>query len=223
MLLDVLALNGAPMRLTFVFAALLTAGHALAQEPFTAPSVVLATLQSETLIPRRTNATCETFLGSDEPADKRSICVSNSCGFGEAIFRVEASLVGNSVANGALRYRLSEWCEPAFPLTRDAVLVAVDAYDAAAGEHAFRYERTFQTEDGSRYFIPETITQIGGIELGTLAKPLEETLVYGDVADFAPGEIERLLSRGLVKAVDGALVAESGVFVADLVDVLQKR
>lgn len=196
--------------------------QATEQPPLVAPSIVLASLQSETLIPRRADLSCETFSGQTEQ-DSSAICISNSCGFGEAIFRVETLLVGSAPSNGALRYRLGEWCEPEFQLNRNVLLLAVDAYDAATGEHKFRFERSYQTQDGARYFVPESITEIDGLELRTLAKTLEEPLVYGDVLDTAPGEVERLLSIGFVKAVDGALVADSGVYVTDLVGALQKR
>ena len=82
-----------------------------------------------------------------------------------------------------LTYPLNEWCEPEFPLSRDLFLIAVDAYDAAAGEHEFRYERTFRAEDGGRYFVPELITEINGVELRVLARPLKDPLIYGAVAD----------------------------------------
>lgn len=193
-------------------------------EPLPAPSVLLATLQSETLIPKRTSRSCETFSGQDEELEQGEICISNICGFGEAVVLVDTPLAGDvGVSSGVLRYSLGEWCEPEFPLSRDLLLVAVDAYDAGTGEHDFRYERTFQTEDGQHYFVPELITEIEGIELRVLAKPLKEPLVYGATADSSPSEIEHLLSLGFVKVVDDTLVADTAVYVTDLIDALGDR
>ena len=193
------------------------------EEPLLAPSVVLATLQSEAFIPKRTAGSCETFSGEHESLSEDQICVSNSCGFGEATFRVDTLLVGSvRPTGGVLRYALNEWCEPEFPLSRDVLLVAVDVYDAAAGEHEFRYERTFRTEEGELYLVPDVITDINGIELRALAKPLDDPLVYGEVADWTPAETEHLLSVGFVKVVEGMLVADVGVYVVDLIDALEK-
>ena len=195
------------------------------EEPLPAFSVALATLQSEKLIPKRTSASCETFSGETKTLSEGHICISNSCGFGEAVLRVDTPLVGSisPTHDGVLRYSVGEWCQPEFPLSRDVLLIAVDAYDAGAGEHEFRYERTFLTEGGERYFIPDVITEINGIELRTLAKPLEDPVLYGAVADSTPGEMDPLLAAGFVKVIEGALVADSGVYVVDLIDALEKR
>jgi hypothetical protein len=193
------------------------------REPVAAPSVFLGVLQSETLIPRRHDS-CENIFGDVRTLSEGEICVSNSCGFGEALVRIKTPLFGNARgAYGVLRYELGEWCKPEFPLNRDVLLVVVDAYHAADGEHEFKYERTFETVNGRRYFIPEKITAINGIDLLALAKPLPEPLRFGKATELSGGGIDRLQSLGIVKVSEDSVVAEKGVYISDLVSALHNQ
>lgn len=188
-----------------------------AGEPLPASSLLLASLQSETLIPNR-HGGCESFFGVEQGA-AGELCVSESCGFGEAVLRVDRTLVGSVAGEqGVLRYALGEWCEPEFPLSGDPLLVAVDRYDADHGTHEFRFERTFQTERGDWYFVPQVITAIDGVDLTALAKPLPEPLVYGEVAEFADEEIAELEASGFVERSDDLVAALRGVYIDDLVE-----
>jgi hypothetical protein len=56
----------------------------------------------------------------------KSVCISNSCGCGEALVRVERSVVGAARPTVLARSRLGEWCESEFPLGEPILIRVAD-------------------------------------------------------------------------------------------------
>lgn len=91
-----------------------------------------------------------------------SICVSNSCGCGEAKIEVETVIVGASdVRSHTAPYRLGEWCMADFPLTADPILVRTQAGES-------QWSPLHRTPDGEIWFEAEAFETIAGVTISEL-------------------------------------------------------
>lgn len=177
---------------------------------FVAPLVFVGTLESETLI---NNAPRECAHGS-ERSDLDEVCISNACGIGEAVFKVEQILAGAyDGSRSVLRYTIGEWCEPEFFGAQDRLLVCVS--QAQDGRHSFRAQPIYPTAEGD-VILPYETPHLGNLELEPLFRPLSEAIPYLSVADLPRERIDVLVSDGRL-ILDGETAgATQGVFLTDL-------
>jgi hypothetical protein len=140
--------------------------------PFDAPIIFLGSLEEETIFEQ---STCEPPPWEKSAAvgpstdSTHTICVSNSCGYSEAVLRIDRVLAGTFAADeGILRYEVGEWCQSEFRGGSGSVLICIYQTD---GLHRFRSEPTYETDDGEVILL-ESIEQIGQVPLASLLRPL---------------------------------------------------
>lgn len=101
------------------------------------------------------------------PANSRGksleeICVSNSCGCGEATLAVHQTVIGEvQSATFVAPYRLGEWCAASFPLNHDLILVSTSNGDS-------RWSPAKLEPSGDISFEVTPFESIGGVRASSL-------------------------------------------------------
>ena len=136
-----------------------------------APSVVLADefvaighVTEISLLPEgsdRCTVTCPVHT-SDLPNGNRLICLSTSCGCGEAHIKIDRVLLGKSPPTVVFKHRLGQWCESAFPLTGLPVLIRIP------DDQSPSWSALHTTDSGDLGFEPAEFTQIGSVLVSDL-------------------------------------------------------
>ena len=109
----------------------------------------------------RCPAACPVQVG-DLPEGNRLICVSNSCGCGEAHIKIDRVLLGKVTPTVVVKHRLGEWCESAFPLTGLSVLIQLKDSQSPS------WSGLHPLDTGDLGFDPEEFTKIGSVVLSDL-------------------------------------------------------
>jgi hypothetical protein len=90
------------------------------------------------------------------------LCVSNSCGCGEATISVHQVVIGDvASATFIAPYRLGEWCSAGFPLNDELILVST-----SNGES--RWSSAALEPSGEVSFEVEPFESIGGVSVSIL-------------------------------------------------------
>jgi len=90
------------------------------------------------------------------------LCISNSCGCGEATIEVEAVVVGTSgMRSHTAPYRLGEWCSADFPLDGEPIIVRTAHGDS-------QWSAVHRTADGEVWFEVAPFDSIAGIPVAEL-------------------------------------------------------
>lgn len=127
-----------------------------------AETVVVGHVTEITLLPEghaRCPARCPA-LSSSESLD--GMCVSNSCGCGEATIAVH-EVVSGSVTSPTYvaTYRLGEWCAAEFPLSQELILVS-------DSDSQTRWSPAEREPSGEIWFEVEPFERIAGIRASSL-------------------------------------------------------
>jgi hypothetical protein len=122
--------------------------------------VVLGRVSEIALLPEghaRCDPKCPIPVGSTE-----LVCISNSCGCGEAIIEVEAVIVGSpGLRSHTAPYRLGEWCTADFPLDGEPIIVRTQAGES-------QWSAVHRTPDGEVWFEVAPFETIAGVAISDL-------------------------------------------------------
>ena len=149
--------------------------------PAPSNAVFIATLQSETLTPRKDSSLCdETFSRGGYTSQKNEICISNSCGWSEATLQVTGRIVGSVTERVRLRSSVGEWCRPIFFGQHfDPILVVTGAQDPIVEGVAFEIYPLFAVGGDELAFVPPLSTRspllldnLLSVQLESLLKPI---------------------------------------------------
>ena len=92
-----------------------------------------------------------------------TVCISNSCGCGEAVVRIERVLLGPNQPTSVVKYRLGEWCETEFSLANPMVLLRI------SDDHSPQWSELSEIENSSDLgFETSAFTFIGNVEVRKL-------------------------------------------------------
>ena len=122
--------------------------------------VVLGRVREIALLPEghaRCDPKCPISVGSTE-----LVCISNSCGCGEAVMEVEAVIVGDpGMTTHTAPYRLGEWCRADFPLNGEPIVVRTEAGES-------QWSAVHRTPDGEVWFEAVPFETIAGVAVSEL-------------------------------------------------------
>ena len=99
---------------------------------------------------------------ADLPNGNRLICVSTSCGCGEAHIKIDRVLLGTNPPTVVVKHRLGEWCESAFPLTDLPVLIRIQ------DDQSPSWSALHTIDSGDLGFEAAEFTQIGSVLVSDL-------------------------------------------------------
>lgn len=95
-------------------------------------------------------------------ATEQMVCISNSCGCGEAEIAIDKILIGERKPSVLVKYRLGEWCDAEFPIAQPLVLVRFT--DSAEPE----WSALHPLDNGDYGFESASFTRIGNVEIDTI-------------------------------------------------------
>lgn len=122
--------------------------------------VAVGRLEQVVLLPEGTDR-CPAACPPDTTGS--TVCISNSCGCGEAVIRIDRVLVGANRPTSVVKYRLGEWCETEFSLVNLLILLRI------SDDHAPQWTELLTLEDsGDLGFERSAFTSIGGVEVQKL-------------------------------------------------------
>jgi hypothetical protein len=122
--------------------------------------VAVGRLEQVVLLPEGTDR-CPAACPADNTG--KTVCISNSCGCGEAVVRIDRVLLGTNRPMSVVKYRLGEWCETEFSLVNPLVLLRI------SDDHSPQWSALLALENSSDLgFETSSFTFIGNVDVRKL-------------------------------------------------------